>query len=526
MLDAPTDKTDERILILVPTPKDAEATAQILEGAGLSGRICESLMEVCHLANKGAGAALLTEEAIAGDHGGCLAQFLRNQPKWSDFPLVVLTRGGLDPRTSFADLKAVGRMTLVPRPVQIAGLVSTLEAAVRDRRRQYALRDHLVERDHVEERLRDADRRKDEFLAMLAHELRNPLAAVRTATTLLRDGKLGEEERQWMLQVLDRQVTQLNRLIDDLLDVSRVTRGKIKLKKQRIAVTEIVDRAVQVVQPLLDSSRHQLQVQGPADGEVLWLDADPSRLEQVVVNLLTNAAKYTPAGGHLWLTYQRHDHQLCLCVRDDGVGIADDMLKRIFEMFTQVRHSLDRSEGGLGIGLTVVQRLVQMHGGTVEARSEGEGRGSEFLVCLPLAEAPTEVAAIPVIARANNTDKRVLVVDDNRDSATTLALLLSRAGYQTDVAYDGLSALERAQAFHPDIALLDIGLPGIDGYELASRLRLDSTMADTLLVAVSGYGQPDDRRRSQEAGFHHHLVKPVDPQQLLELLATQGASST
>lgn len=526
MRETPAIPLDEQILILVPTPKDAKSTCDVLRTVGLSGRICQSLVEVCHEAAKGAGAALLTEESIVGDRTGCLAAFLRSQPNWSDFPLVVLTRSGLDPRTSFSELRAIGRMTLVQRPVQIAGLLSTLEAAIRDRRRQYALRDYLIERDRVEETLRDADRRKDEFLAMLAHELRNPLAAVRTATTLLRGGKLGAEEQQWMLQVLDRQVTQLNRLIDDLLDVSRVTRGKIKLKRTRISVTEIVDRAVQVVHPLLENFRHKLSIHGPTDHETLWLDADPSRLEQVIVNLLTNAAKYTPPGGHLHLKYHREGQQLCLGVRDNGVGIAPDMLKRIFEMFTQVRHSLDRSEGGLGIGLTVVQRLVQMHGGTVEARSDGEGRGSEFIVCLPLSDAPHEATPSTPLPRAPVSGKRVLVVDDNRDSAATLALLLSGAGYTTDIAYDGLTALDAAAAFSPDIALLDIGLPGIDGYQLASRLRENPITRDTLLVAVSGYGQPEDRRRSRQAGFHHHLVKPVDPQQLLTLLADNEVSST
>lgn len=523
MDDATFSQLEERVLLLVPTPKDAQSTCQILRTVGLTGFACRSLPEVCHEATKGAGAALLTEESIVSDFTGCLRELLTRQPNWSDLPLVVLVRGGLDPRTDFSELRSVGRMTLVQRPVQIAGLLTTLEAAIRDRRRQYVLRDYLAERDRAEEQLRDADRRKDEFLAMLAHELRNPLAAVRTATTLMRGGNLGADEQQWMLQVLDRQVTQLNRLIDDLLDVSRVTRGKIKLKIARVAVQEIVDRAVQVVQPLLDNFQHRLELEGPLDRETLWLDADPSRLEQVVVNLLTNAAKYTPPRGHLRLSYSRDDHgQLCLSVRDNGVGIAPEMLQRIFDMFTQVRHSLDRSEGGLGIGLTVVQRLVQMHGGTVEAHSDGEGHGSEFIVCLPLADPPHVAPTSEYRVRAPRPGQRVLVVDDNRDSAATLAMLLRGAGYQTDLAYDGLAAIETAQRFQPHIALLDIGLPGIDGYGLASRLREEDATRHTLLVAVSGYGQPEDRRRSREAGFHHHLVKPVDPQELLDLIASES----
>lgn len=514
---------EERILVLVPTHRDAETTSTILRDAGLETRVVKSLSELCAAAEEGAGAALLTEEALANDHEQCISNWLRNQPAWSDFPLVVLTRSGLDPRTSFDELKTIGRMTLVQRPVQIAGLVSTLDAAVRDRRRQYVLRDYLAERDRVEEALRDADRRKDEFLAMLAHELRNPLAAVRTATTLLGQGNLNDQEQQWMLQVLDRQVTQLNRLIDDLLDVSRVTRGKIELKKAIIPVSDVVERALEVARPMMSAAGHEVIVTGPPTGETLWIEADPARIEQVVVNLLNNAAKYTPAGGHVWLSYSREDDCLRLAVRDDGLGIEPHMLAKIFEMFTQVRHSLDRSEGGLGIGLTVVQRLVQMHGGTVSAESDGVGQGSKFIVHLPLAMQPMHESPDNNSHAEYHPSRRILIVDDNRDSASTLAILLRQAGYETAVAYDGLSGVRVAETFQPEVALLDIGLPGIDGYTLAQRLRSHEELKNTLLVAVSGYGQPDDRRRSQEAGFDHHLVKPINSEQLLQLI--QGVTT-
>lgn len=509
---------EERILVLVPTNRDAQTTAAILHDAGLKTLIVKTLLELCEAAQAGAGAALLTEEALLNDRDQCVAQLLHKQPAWSDFPLVVLTRSGLDPRTSFDKLKRIGRMTLMQRPVHIAGLVSTLEAAVRDRRRQYALRDHLAERDCVEEALRDADRRKDEFLAMLAHELRNPLAAVRTATTLLGQGSLNDQEQEWMLQVLDRQVTQLNRLIDDLLDVSRVTRGKIELKKTIIRVSEVVERALEVARPLISAAGHEVVVTGPPTGEPLWIEADPARIEQVVVNLLNNAAKYTPAGGHIWLSYGRENDRLSLAIRDDGLGIEPHMLAKIFDMFTQVRHSLDRSEGGLGIGLTVVQRLVQMHDGSVSAESAGIGQGSKFIVELPLAAPPSFESPGDASPAVGHSSRRVLIVDDNRDSASTLAILLRHAGYETAIAYDGLSGVKVAQSFQPEVALLDIGLPGIDGYTLAQRLRSNQKLKHTLLVAVSGYGQPDDRRRSQEAGFDHHLVKPINSEHLLQLI--------
>jgi signal transduction histidine kinase/CheY-like chemotaxis protein len=516
------DKTiDERILILVPTTKDAVATQRILQTAGLISHVCESMLQIAREGGRGAGAALLTEESIANDREGYLSSFLRAQPKWSDFPLVVLTRAGLDPRTSFADLRAVGRMTLVQRPVQIAGLVSTLEAAIRDRRRQYKLRDYLIERDITEEQLRDADRRKDEFLAMLAHELRNPLAAVNTATAVLRQDRLNSDERRQMFEILSRQVAQLNRLIDDLLDVSRITRGKIELKRVPLKVSQLVDAAVQVVRPLVTAAGHHLEVDRPIEDD-LWILADPARMEQVVVNLLTNSTKYTPPGGQIELQFKREGDQLCLAVRDNGLGISSDMLNRIFEVFTQVRHTLDRSEGGLGIGLTVVRRLVEMHGGRVEAHSDGVGHGSEFVVCLPLIDPPPEAQQRADAPHEEHTSKRVLIVDDNRDSAASLQILLRTAGYKTAVVHDGLSAVDAAEEFQPAIALLDIGLPGIDGYELATRLQQKDELKNTLLVAVSGYGQPEDRRRSKEAGFHYHLVKPVDPQQLLQLIAAEG----
>jgi signal transduction histidine kinase len=509
-------------LILVPTAKDAVATQRILQTAGLIGQVCESMIEIAREGGRGAGAALLTEESIANDRDGYLASFLRAQPKWSDFPLVVLTRAGLDPRTSFADLRAVGRMTLVQRPVQIASLVSTLEAAIRDRRRQYKLRDYLIERDTTEEELRDADRRKDEFLAMLAHELRNPLAAVNTATAVLRQDRLNADERRQMFEILGRQVAQLNRLIDDLLDVSRITRGKIELKRVPLKVSKLIEAAVAVVRPLVTAAGHQLVVDGPIEDD-LWILADPARMEQVVVNLLTNSTKYTPPGGKIELTFRREAEQLCLQVRDNGLGISSDMLQSIFEVFTQVRHTLDRSEGGLGIGLTVVRRLVEMHGGTVEAHSDGVGHGSEFIVCLPLIEPPQEDDHRDELPHEQHAAKRVLIVDDNRDSAASLQVLLRTAGYRTAVAHDGLSAVDAAEEFQPAIALLDIGLPGIDGYELATRLQQKEEFKHRLLlVAVSGYGQPEDRKRSKAAGFHYHLVKPVDPQQLLQLIAAES----
>jgi signal transduction histidine kinase/DNA-binding response OmpR family regulator len=376
--------------------------------------------------------------------------------------------------------------------------------------------------------VQENDRRKNEFLAMLAHELRNPLAPIRNAVGILRRYEASDPTQDWSREVIDRQVRQMTRLIDDLLDVSRITQGKIKLKRERVDLLAVVGRAVETSRPLIDERRHELTVSLPP-GPVP-ADADPARVEQVLANLLNNAAKYTEPGGRIDLTGELGDGGLTLRVRDTGVGIAPEMLAGVFEMFTQVDRSLDRAQGGLGIGLTLVKTLVELHGGRVEAHSGGPGRGSEFTVRLPVApagegtpEGPREDAPAAVPHPSPRTARRVLVVDDNADGANALAHVLRLTGHEVRVAHTGPGALSEAEAFRPGTVLLDIGLPGMDGYavarELGERLRPDRP----LLVALTGYGRDEDRRRSREAGFDHHLVKPVDPAALLALLGTGGA---
>jgi len=369
--------------------------------------------------------------------------------------------------------------------------------------------------------VQEADRHKNEFLSMLAHELRNPLAPIRNAVHLLRLRGSNEPELRSIQEMVDRQVQQLIRLVDDLLDLSRITRGKIRLQTEPLDMAGVIARAIETSQPLLDARKHTLTVTLPA--ESLRVRGDPVRLAQVLANLLNNAAKYTEENGHIGLTAQREADKIVLRVKDDGVGIPANMLSSIFELFTQVDRSIDRAQGGLGIGLTLVHKLVEMHDGRVEAFSAGPNQGSEFVVRLPvltlsgglqLPEIPAPGANAP---RPEQRPCRVLIVDDNMDAARSLSMVLELRGHEVRTCYDGAAGLAEAEGFEPEIVLLDIGLPGMDGFEVARRLRARPRSPQPLLVALTGYGQPEDVRRSREAGFDHHLVKPADPEALTAL---------
>jgi PAS domain S-box-containing protein len=370
----------------------------------------------------------------------------------------------------------------------------------------------------IEAERQEADRRKDEFLAMLAHELRNPLSAIDGAAQLF--GKLEtEDDLVWAKDVVQRQVKHLSRLIDDLLDVSRISRGKIGLKKEPLSLSPVVSSAVEAVRPLLEERKHELSVSLINAG--LRLDADPLRLEQILVNLLTNAAKYTDGGGRIWITAAQEGGDVVIRIGDEGIGITPELMPRIFELFAQGDRTAARSGGGLGIGLTLVRKLAEMHGGSVTAASEGLGKGSEFTVRLPALEGSAERKSSPLVTppRVSRPSTRVLIVDDNLDTARGLSRLLKLLGHDVRVAHDGQEAVEAARGHRPEVVLLDIGLPGLDGYEVARRLRVDECCRGSVIIAVSGYGQAEDLRRSKEAGFDHHLVKPVDYDALMSLLA-------
>jgi PAS domain S-box-containing protein len=376
----------------------------------------------------------------------------------------------------------------------------------------------ITARMRMQETLHDADRRKDQFLAVLAHELRNPLASVRNAVRVMHNTLLDEADFRRCRDMIDRQADQLSRLVDDLLDISRITEGKIKLRLEVVDLRAAVDEAVAACRPLIDGLGHALEQQRPE--APVWVHGDHLRLVQVVTNLLTNAAKYQDEGGHIGLSIEPADGTALVRVQDEGIGIPPEMMSRVFDLFTQVDGSSERARGGLGIGLSLVKNLVEMHGGSVAVRSEGRGRGAEFSVRLPCrAEGPTPARSGPeTIAAGPLRALRILVVDDNQDAAESLALLLRHEGHDVFIGNDGKSALALAGVKQPEVVFLDIGLPGMDGYEICRRLRA-SGQRDAVIVAVSGYGQDDDRRRSHEAGFASHFVKPVDPTVLLRMLA-------
>jgi PAS domain S-box-containing protein len=366
-----------------------------------------------------------------------------------------------------------------------------------------------------------ADRRKDEFLATLAHELRNPLAPMRNVLEILRLKEFADPQLNWARDVFDRQLQHMTHLVDDLLEVSRITQGKLELRKQRLELARAMQSAMEAARPSVQASSHHLSVTLPA--EPLYLDADPTRLSQMILNLLNNAAKYTPPGGRITLTAEREGDEAVIVVRDSGIGIPREHLNSVFEMFSQLAPALDRSQGGLGIGLALVRGLAELHGGTVAAFSGGPGTGSEFVIRLPLSttldtpagEAPAESA------RANLL--RVVIVDDNADAADSLAMVLELEGHEVRTAGDGLSGLRLIGEFEPQAVILDIGLPLMNGYDLARRSRVDHPEAGMLLIAVTGWGQQQDKQTAVAAGFDHHFTKPVDPQDLQRVLSRPGA---
>src|SRR6267142_1558359 len=375
----------------------------------------------------------------------------------------------------------------------------------------------ISQQKHMRRELQEADTRKNEFLALLAHELRNPLGPIRHAVKILRARTPSQEELQWATGIIDRQTEHMTRLVDDLLDVSRISRGTIELRRERVDVAAMLKAAVEASAALIERSRHQLTVSFPT--EPVYVDGDLTRLTQVVANLLDNAAKYTDPGGRIWLSGERDGDSAVITVKDSGIGIPSDVLPRIFDMFTQAGMSVDRAQGGLGVGLSLVERLVKLHGGSVTAYSGGLGKGSQFTVRLPaLQRQPAQERRAAIQVETVN-HCRILVVDDNQDSVDSLAMLLRVLGHEVKTAGDGETALTAAEEFRPDVAILDIGLPRVTGYDLAKQIREKPWAKDVVLVALTGWGQEQHRKRSAEAGFNHHLTKPVEFDVLQQILA-------
>jgi PAS domain S-box-containing protein len=373
-------------------------------------------------------------------------------------------------------------------------------------------------RKEAELQLLDTDRRKNEFLATLAHELRNPLAPIRNAVQILLLAGLEVPNLKWATEVIDRQVRQMTRLVDDLLEVSRITTGKLEVRRETLELAAVIQEAVETSFPLIEQGGHELTVSVPPQPVIV--NADMIRLAQVFSNLLNNAAKYTEPGGHIQISLEAIEDYALVSVKDSGTGISAEMLPHVFEMFMQVDRNVHRSKGGLGIGLTLVKRLIEMHGGSIEVRSEGPGRGSEFIVRLPTVPLGMPVIQEPPnpVTASNNTPLRILVVDDNEDGANSLGKMLQMSGNEVRVAHDGLAAIEVAEAFRPQVILLDIGMPKLDGYDACRRIRETSWGKNTVLIALTGWGQDEDRRRTHEAGFDYHLVKPVEASTLVKVL--------
>jgi len=516
---------EERFLVLAPTGRDGELTRTLLVRAGHACAECATLSELCtRFEQEGAAALLVAEEVLAGRGLMRLREVLALQASWSDVPVLIFTGTSASYRehpASAQALASIGNVVLLDRPLRPVTMLTAARAALRARRRQYDARAELFTQ------LR-AVRERDQFLAMLGHELRNPLSAIGMAIHLdgdaaLTQGNVVQHERY--RDVMRRQVAHLTRLVDDLLDVSRVTSGKIVLRRERVDMVALSQRCVAAIQPTLTGGT-ELSFRSDRTGP-LWVHADPVRIEQVVSNLVQNAIKYSGTSGRIAVSVAGAERDALLRVEDDGVGIAPEMIDRVFDLFTQVEGSLDRAKGGMGIGLTLVRSLVGLHGGTVTAASPGIGRGSVFSVRLPLADASTRTGnhhdhtshhepARSLAERAQRYD--VLIVEDNEDSRELLSAILARRGHRVFTAEDGLRGVEEALKRRPQVLLVDIGLPGLDGYGVARQVR--GQLGDSVyIVAITGYGQPEDRRLAVQAGFDMHWTKPIDVAMIERLLS-------
>jgi signal transduction histidine kinase len=535
MLDPTVSDSDKvNILLVDDQPAKLLSYHAILEGIGENLLSAGSAREALDILLRTDVAVVLVDVCMPELDGFELVSLIRQHPRFQRTAVIFVSAvhmSELD-RLKGYECGAVDYMPVPVQPEILRAKVAVFVELYRKTRQLESLNRELesrvVERTAEleasaarlvlsEERLRTADRRKDEFLAMLAHELRNPLAPIRTAARLLRDDSLAAEQRAETFDMMERQVEQLVRLIDDLMDVSRITRGQITLRSEPIDACDAVRRAVETLRPQIDERRQTLELELPDRPLTLW--GDLHRLAQVVGNLLDNAVKYTPEEGTIQVTARLERDQAVISVRDDGVGIPPDKLEQIFDLFEQLAAPDSKPCSGLGIGLALVRRIVDLHGGEVTAASRGAGRGTEMLVRLPLelGAAPVRRSGLRAIWSSNGTSLRIVVADDNRDAANSLAMLLRLAGHEVRVAYDGTEVLEEAE-FEPEVVLLDLAMPGLDGYETARRLRAQPWGRRTALVAVSGWGQRQDRERTAELGFVGHLVKPVGEAELFALL--------
>jgi signal transduction histidine kinase/CheY-like chemotaxis protein len=505
---------NERRVVVWAPGRDGRLTCDFLQERGFACVLTRAWPDVHDALEGGAGSLLVAGELLTGEVLAALERHLAAQAPWSDLPIIIV--GGNDEDVASPHpFQALGNVSLLPRPLSLPTLTSAVQAALRARGRQYEMRDLLHQRD-------EAARRKDEFLAMLAHELRNPLAPLRTGLQVLRLSPSAEMTER-MHHLMERQLANVSRLVDDLLDVARLTRGVVALKQRPLDLREAVHQACEAAGAA--AREKGLVVTREVADTPLVVCADPVRLDQMIGNLLTNAIRFTPAGGRVDVRAEQVEHSAVIRVRDTGEGIPPDQLPRVFDLFAQSARSLDRGQGGLGIGLTVVKSLAALHGGTARIASDGPGCGTEATILLPLQpldavqEAPPEAAG-PEKALA----RRIVIIEDNADAAEALAIYLQRLGHEVTVARDGLAGLEAVIRHRPHAVICDIGLPEVDGYEVARRLLSGGLPQPCVLIAVTGYGDVVDRARTRAAGFAYHLTKPADPAELARLVEADGVA--
>jgi signal transduction histidine kinase len=518
-MEMPRRDLDQRVIICVESAQDADRIISLLDSLNIEGVSCPNYTALCSQITQGAGAIIVSGPHILHRASDLFAA-LHAQPAWSAIPTIVITDESAYTAALPDDLPS--GVTFLEQPIRIKTLLSIARIALSARHNQYLVRNLLHEREALVELLRNEAKMKNEFLATLAHELRNPLAPIRTGLQIIRMSSASNTTIK-TLEMMERQVRHLVRLIDDLLDISRITRGKLEIRKQKVSLNSLLSDAVEASKPLIEAGHHTLTIAAPE--ELITLDVDPTRIAQVISNLLNNAAKYTPPGGVITLTARHNVDSIQIEVKDNGIGLSQEMLTKIFDMFLQVEPSTPLAQGGLGIGLSLARRLTEMHDGTVEATSAGPGKGSAFTITLPC-KAPTHTNSLQPTGAGSSSPAycgkahRVLVVDDQIDVAQSFKDLLSLLGQETRTAYNGPDALQTAQEFKPELIFLDIGLPGMTGYEVAQTLRAQKDTPPATLIAVTGWGDEDNIALAKQAGFDRHLTKPVDPLEIERILET------
>lgn len=503
--------------MVTPNAGDAELATGFLQRAGLEARAFERLPHLAGRLSEDVGCVIIVEEALLAEDILPMREALSRMPAWADLPLIVVSNDVAAAGVAVANaFPASGNVTLLERPLNPHTLVSAVGVALRATARQREVGELLTQREN-EVRLRD------EFLAMLAHELRNPLAPMRNALYIMRHRKVEDAVVARNTEILSRQVDHVVRLVDDLMDVARLEHGKVVLKKQRLDLNRVVAAAIETCMPATHERQHTVAVRFEAGA--VQVDGDPVRLEQIVCNLLNNAFKFCPQPSEIRVRTLLEDGMGVVCVEDPGVGFDAEVADKLFAPFRQLNATIDRRAGGLGMGLTIVKRLAELHGGDVHAFSEGPGRGARFCVRIPLASEKGESRVEPAARPGTSAPRRVVVIEDNPDIRATMQELLAMWGHQVAMASDGPSGLELVMRERPDAALIDVGLPGMSGYDVARGIRQRMQGTSMQLIAITGYGQPSDRAQAASAGFDAHLLKPIDPERLEALLgATQGAA--